>query len=352
MSADTPPTLGDNSRLRGRRATSTSSITESEDTVRNLKASESVQSAFMAAGIPSPPGDVAAIIANHVKGTIQGLSLSQVANMSPGSGELGSAAVQAVNQFVNSLTPAQRDAVKAGVNPLDSAAMMKLAAGFRSDPANFERLAVRDGADSSTKYSGLGNQALTPTQLQARDIAIKSGLGWAADNRELLSLGPSAMQALADVHLHKDSYERFRNGGLTAKTVVEGARYAKKLGIDLNQASRDYEATHNQLNEADKREHNHAVDGLYRSHNAPQAEQERAKKEFNEKMDGLKKRNPNAAPQIEQEKKTLKTAQQQEQAATTTANNKDAKANTATTQAQQAQAQKNTTKSKLLSSLD
>ncbi|MCA1515644.1 hypothetical protein [Bradyrhizobium sp. NBAIM01] len=114
MSAD-PPTIFDNTHRPGTKARGNASLPESEDAVRNLKASESVQSAFLSVGIPSPPGDVAALITNHVKEAVQGISLSQVANMSPGSGELGLAAVQGVNQFMNSLTPAQLAAVKAGV---------------------------------------------------------------------------------------------------------------------------------------------------------------------------------------------------------------------------------------------
>jgi hypothetical protein len=177
-------------------------------------------------------------------------------------------------------------------------------------------MAMREGAGSSARYENAGLQNLTQIQMQARDLAVKSGLGWAADNREILSLGPAGIKALADVQLRQDSYERFRHGGLAPKDIVEGARWAKKNGIDYNEASRAYEGTHQQLNEADKREHGKAVQGLFNSHSAPPAEQEAAKKEFNEKMDGIKKRNPSAAPQIEHEQKVLKTQQRQERAAT------------------------------------
>jgi hypothetical protein len=116
MSADTPSTSDETGRLRSR-SRSSGTITENDGAIRNLKASQSVKAALQAAGIPSPPGDIAAIITNHVKSEIQTLSLSQVANMSPGSGQLATSAAAAVNQFVSSLNPSQREAVKAGVNP-------------------------------------------------------------------------------------------------------------------------------------------------------------------------------------------------------------------------------------------
>jgi hypothetical protein len=234
MSADIP-SIFDNLQRPASRTRGNASLPESEDAIRNLKASESVQAAFLATGIPSPPGDVAAIITNHVKGAIAGLPLSQVANMSPGSGELGSAAVQGVNQFVNSLTPAQREAVKAGVNPLDAGAMMKFSAMLNGNVNDFARLAARgDASTSGARYEGMGTQGLTQIQVQARELAIKTGLSWAVNNREILALGPAGIQALADVHFRKESYEGLKSVGYAARDVVGLARFAKKKKLDAN----------------------------------------------------------------------------------------------------------------------
>jgi len=234
MSADTPSILDDLSRPRTR-ARSSASIPESEDTIRNLKASESVQAAFQASGIPSPPGDVAAIITNHVKSAIQGLPLSQVANMSSGSGELSTAAVAGVNMFMNSLTPSQRDAVKAGVNPLDSTAMMKIGGLFKADAGNFARLAGRDGVDSSARYDGMGAGGLNQIQLQARDLAIKSGLTWAANNPDLLRLGPAAIEILAQTKLREETFNRLtKDAGLSTKGAVGVAAMLHAQGKDAN----------------------------------------------------------------------------------------------------------------------
>jgi hypothetical protein len=314
-----------------RRASAGSSITESDDQVRNLKASQSVEAAFQAAGIPSPPGDIAAIITNHVKSEIQNLPLNQVANMSPGSGPLGTSAIAAVNQFVSSLTPSQREAVKAGVNPLDAAAMMKLSGLFKPDAGNFARLSGRDGTDGSgARFDGLALHGLTQTQVQARDLAAKLGMGWATNNPDLLRLGPSAIQALADVHLQKESYQRFKNGGLSDKAIVGGARWAERTSTDYNETSRAFDATQQALPAADQKAHSQAVEQYFQVVGAGKtptpAEEAAAKDTFNKAMEPIKQRNPQATEQIEREQKVLKTLKQEERAVTANVDNKEATA--------------------------
>jgi hypothetical protein len=352
MSIDTPSTSDETGRLRGR-SRGSATITEDDGGIRNLKASQSVEAAFQAAGIPSPPGDIAAIITNHVRSEIQALSLSHVANMSPGSGPLATSAVAAVNQFVSSLNPSQREAMKAGVNPLDAAGMMKLDSLLKSDAGSFARLS---GRESSARFDGMGTQGLTQTQLQARDLAMKIGLGWAANNPDLLRLGPSAIQALADVHLRQDSYDRFRRGGLSPRGIVAGARWARRTGTDYNDFSKDFESTQHSLPPADQQEHTKAVEQYFKvvgtEKKPTPADEETAKKEFNDKMEGIKKRNPHAAPQIEHEQKVLKTQQKKEHVATAKAEVKTSAAEVKTTAAKKDVAAKQATKSKLLSSLD
>jgi hypothetical protein len=123
----------------------TASVTESEDAVRNLKASESVTAAFNAAGVPNPPGDLANIVASYVKSATRDIPLNQIAYMTPGSGTLGTSAATGVTMFFNALTPAQRDAVKQGVNPLDPAAMMKFTAMINGTAAGGGIGGIREG---------------------------------------------------------------------------------------------------------------------------------------------------------------------------------------------------------------
>ena len=135
------------------------SLSESEDTIRNLKASESVVGAFQASGIPSPPADLAAIVTTYVKNATMGIATREIANMQPGSGSLGTAATAGVNLFLGSMTPTQIEAMRAGVNPLDSAAVLK----FRADLMS--HLPV--GRMAASMATGSGGRASSATYTEA-----------------------------------------------------------------------------------------------------------------------------------------------------------------------------------------
>ena len=335
------------------------SITEGEDGIRNLKATQAVEAAFLAQGFATPPADVSAIITNKVRSAIKDLPTSQVANMTPGSGVLSAAATAAVEQFIGMLNPAQREAAKVGVNSLDPSAMLKLNAALGQSPdARFGRLADRDsgGPGSGARFDSMNATGLTQIQVQARDFALTHGLEWATHNPDLLRLGPGAMQALADVHLREDSFKRFKDVGFSEKTIVNGARYAKRNHVDYNDASKAVEETQNKLTPPEQDVHRKATERLF---NCKPEEQESATKEYNEKMDGLKTSHPEAKDSIEREQKILHTTKEKEHAAEKKADTKvekaDAKAEKADTKVAEAKkdvATKQATKSKLLANLD
>jgi hypothetical protein len=309
-----------------------STINESEDQIRNLKASESVDTAFRAAGIQNPPPDVAAIITTFIKNATKGIPISQLANMAPGSGDLGTLAARGVNLLVNSMSATQLQAMKAGVNQLDPSAVLKFNAelnkilgGRGSDAASGDRSSARyDGLGSSSDWNSPAGQA------QMRELAIKSGLGWAANNPDLLRLGPSAIQALADVHLQKESYERFKKGGLSEKGIVGGARWSKRTGTDYNEFSKTHEATQQALPAADQQAHSQAVEQYFKAVGSEKpptpAEEEAAKDTFNKSMEPIKQRNPEAVQKIEREQTVLQTQLKQEKDATAKTDKKEATA--------------------------
>jgi len=75
--AETPSSsMGSSRQAKGQQA---SSMPESETAIRSLKASESVEVAFSAAGFPSAPPDLAALIGSYVKSKTQGIFLSEIA---------------------------------------------------------------------------------------------------------------------------------------------------------------------------------------------------------------------------------------------------------------------------------
>jgi hypothetical protein len=187
-----------------------------------------------------------------------------------------------------------------------------------------------EGRSSSARYDGMNASGLTLIQMQARDFALKHGLEWATHNPDLLRLGPSAMQALADVQLRQDSFERFKNVGFSEKTIVAGARYAKRNKVDYNDASKKIEETDKELSPEGRVTHRKAIEELFK---CKPGEEEPAKKKFNETMEnGLRHESPRAHEKIRDEQKALHTQKAKEHAAAKTADTKEAKNDDSRTQ--------------------
>jgi hypothetical protein len=140
-------------------------LPDSEDQVRNLKASESVAAAFQGQGMAAPPPGIADIIAAHVKSETKSITLRDIRNMTPGSGSLGASAASGVNLFLSMLSPAQRDAAKAGVNPLDPAAVQR-----------FEIMLRGDSGLQSAGLSGGGIGTSSGRFAEMKEAGVRSGV--------------------------------------------------------------------------------------------------------------------------------------------------------------------------------
>jgi hypothetical protein len=139
-------------------------------------------------------------------------------------------------------TAAQAEAAQHNASgaPLSAAAMaaLGLTGGFagggqgRSDSGGSSARYDTVAAGTNGDWSGSAGQAYM------RQFAIDKGVGWAANNPDLLRLGPSAIQAIADVNLRPESYHKLQdNAGFSAGDVVKFAKFAKKKKIDANAAS-------------------------------------------------------------------------------------------------------------------
>ncbi|MHB8267422.1 hypothetical protein [Bradyrhizobium sp.] len=106
----------------------TASISDSEDAIRHNKASLSVDAAFAAEGLGSPPSFLAGMVADYVNRATRDIPASTLANMTPGSGNLGTAASTGVNVALGSLTAEQRSVLRAGGNPFNPAEMAMIGA--------------------------------------------------------------------------------------------------------------------------------------------------------------------------------------------------------------------------------
>jgi hypothetical protein len=106
-------------------------------------------------------------------------------------------------------------------------------------------LTMRDGArgtgsrETSARFDSVANVKgdwNSPAgQSYMRDFAIQHGVPWAANNPDILRLGPSAITAMADVRLRQETFQRMtKDGQFKAKDVVTMSKFAKKEGIDAN----------------------------------------------------------------------------------------------------------------------
>jgi hypothetical protein len=100
---------------------------------------------------------------------------------------------------------------------------------------------AKAGSDpSSARYDGMalgakGDWSSPAGQAYMRDYAMQQGLPWAANNPELLRLGPAAIKVLADVHLSQQTYDGLtKEAAFRAKDVVTVAKFAKETNTDPN----------------------------------------------------------------------------------------------------------------------
>ena len=201
-----------------------------ENALRTLKATESVTAAFHAAGFPSPPAGLAAILADHVRGETQSIPIKQLANMSPGTGPLNTAASAGVSLFVAAMTPDQRAAMKAGVNPLDASAVARLAALLHGGTTALALLQDRGAGSAShgrratseayareiggNAYGALLKEGFRASELNAI-MPYARELGWTDRNslRILAGTGPTGAEVAKEF---EDARKRGDAAGMAA----------------------------------------------------------------------------------------------------------------------------------------
>jgi hypothetical protein len=210
------------------REASTATLAESDDAVRHLKASESVEAAFHAMGFPSLPG-LTALITDHVKGATQSIPLKDIRNMTPGTGQLGTSAMSGVSLIVSMMNPAQREAAKAGVNPFDAAAVLKFSdalnkVGFGAAVAALGKgeggSSGRVTSDAYTRelsggaaYKSLIGEGYSRGQLDAV-MPYAHMLGW-TDKDSLRTLAGAGREAAAIAAHYKDARAKGDDEGAT-----------------------------------------------------------------------------------------------------------------------------------------
>jgi hypothetical protein len=183
-----------------------------------------------------------------------------------------------------------------------------------------------DGRSSGARYDGMNGTALTQLQLQTRDYAIRQGVLWAADNKDILKLGPAAIDVLARTGLRKDVYTGLtKEAGLSAKGAIGMADMLDKDGKDANLAGNELKKSLLEINDP---RYTAAVSKLGEIQLKPGAtSEEKAAGIENVKKAGVKaaKRNPKAAAAVQKTNDMLEHAAAKHQAqATSTATQAEA----------------------------
>lgn len=175
--------------------------------------------ALVAAGGKSVPESVLNDIV--VKATRPGMSMAQSVNE----------AASAIQQIVNASTPVNITAApQAGqIGPHHH---VKGRLGEDQRALAFEDYGERAGpaGGNGARFDGI-SRSEAAYLAEMRGHALKHGLDWAADNRDILRLGPAAIETFARMKFDKDSYHALtRDAGLSPEKAhglvkaMEGAK--------------------------------------------------------------------------------------------------------------------------------
>lgn len=108
-----------------------------------------------------------------------------------------------------------------------------------------------NGRRSSAQFGDL-KDASNQDYVAARDLARQYGMGWAAENPDLLRLGTSAIRALHEGKLGEQSFKTLKkDAGYEAKDVVNFAKQAKKIGKNGDEMTAEYMAEINAIKAID-----------------------------------------------------------------------------------------------------
>jgi hypothetical protein len=174
---------------------------------------------------------------------------------------------------------------------------------------------------SGARYDGMpgtkGDWSTPQAMAEMRNLAIQQGVPWIANNPDLLRLGPSAIQTLADVKLREESYRQLTEGAqYKAKDVVALARFAKEKKIDANDLAKTITENnraiatdpHGKIDPKILEQLRDAQTGYMARPNDPAA-----KKKIDETLKNLEERKPDKKPHFDKLREKLDVKREQEQ---------------------------------------
>lgn len=170
-------------------------LSSSEHTLRQYKASESAQSAFAAEGFGSPPAGLARLVADYVNARTLSIPIGTLANMAPGSGNLASAASAGVTMALGSLSADQREVLKAGGDPTNSADMLRI--GAKLGLPGYAHAANAEGGvggNNGGRFAGIKDGAATAGKSGSLESSYSALLKEGVTSRELNAVLPQARE--------------------------------------------------------------------------------------------------------------------------------------------------------------
>jgi hypothetical protein len=268
----------------------------------------------------SPDASLAASLAGNIQTTVN--------DPKSGIGVLGGSEFERLvterapklNETVND-PAAQRAAAKAELDRTNvSGVPLSNAARAALDFARFaEARGSRESKDGGgARFDSMGSSndwSSAAGQAQMRELAIKSGLGWAADNPDLLRMGPAAIQVLADVKLREDTFKHMTKAGMSKESVVGFANMSRKNGDDPETTNKNAHQLSTDLETIGSSKYTGAVNDYLKLQGpdtrATPAQIEAAKKKIQDAGAEVVKQDPSKAPQVEDSQKLLKVKTEQ-----------------------------------------
>lgn len=159
---------------------------------------------------------------------------------------------------------------------------------------------------SSARYDKVGSisdYSSPAGQAYMRDYAHSKGVGWAGSNPDLLRLGPSAIDALAQANFKKETFVQLKAAGYVGRDAVAIARFANETGRDANAIGSDAARVTGALPQTEAEAHRRAVRRLMDAPNA--AEREEAGRALDDMHKGLSQSRPGMRENIDRLQRSL-----------------------------------------------
>jgi hypothetical protein len=185
-----------------------------------LRIAEAVLAHARALGIPDLPSDRLAQMTDTGVKLLEGLSPSELQNLSVASGALMNAAMASFNQVYGQLSETQLRALKLGVDPTNIAAVQALAASgvVVASGGAFGAAALVQGR-ANYRASLDGTDGLSPQKLTSYSSQYADA-----------GLGTATVALFAKVDLDRGSYDAFLKQGYSSRAVNAAASDTNALG--------------------------------------------------------------------------------------------------------------------------